>query len=145
MAKLAERIKSRKLLEMIFKGREAKVTTIFPIRALVLEVDHHANDDSLQVMFSVSKRHFKHAVKRNRVKRQLRETFRKHSYLVPAVAEGRELLIAFIWLADRLYATDELDGRMEKLLKKVRDARMEGDEPKGDENPVAEEKDGQDA
>lgn len=68
-----------------------------------------------QVMFSVSKRHFKRAVKRNFVKRQMREALR----LNKSIIEGQHLDIAFIWLTDKLYTSERVEQAMIKLLSKV--------------------------
>ena len=64
------------LIEQLFGGG-AKAMTAWPMRMVFLLVDK--KDDqapTVQVLISVSKRYFKHAVKRNRVKRQIREAFR---------------------------------------------------------------------
>lgn len=117
--KKKERITSKILLEELFSSKDTRAVTAFPLRALFLEVDHHADDATVQVLFSVSKRHFKHAVDRNRVKRQLREAYRHHKDMLPSVAEGRQLLIAFIWIADQQYASTKVEGALTKALRKI--------------------------
>ncbi len=73
-------------------------------------------------MVSVSKKHFKHAVKRNRVKRQVREAYRKNkSIIVEKVPSGSLLLMAFIWLADNLYDTQEVEQRISALLMRIKE------------------------
>lgn len=117
--KKKERITSKILLEELFSSKDTRAVTAFPLRALFLEVDHHADDATVQVLFSVSKRHFKHAVDRNRVKRQLREAYRHHKDMLPSVAEGRQLLIAFIWITDRQYASTKVEAALTKALRKI--------------------------
>lgn len=64
------------LIEQLFGGG-AKAMTAWPMRMVFLLVDKKDEQaPSVQVLISVSKRYFKHAVKRNRVKRQIREAFR---------------------------------------------------------------------
>ena len=64
------------LIDLLFKGH-AKAMTAWPIRMVYLLVDKkEEQEQSVQVLISVSKRFFKRAVKRNRVKRQIREAFR---------------------------------------------------------------------
>ena len=67
-----ERLCSRKALEELFGGGHQSVSA-FPIRAVYMPNEVGV----VRVMVSVSKRYFKRAVKRNRIKRQLREAYRE--------------------------------------------------------------------
>ena len=58
----------------MFQGGESRSFTIFPLRVVFMAVE--AQTVPLSMMVSVSKRHFKHAVQRNRVKRLVREAWR---------------------------------------------------------------------
>ena len=74
-----ERINSRLLIEKLFGGGGSRAMSAFPIRMVYMFGD----DNSLPpaaMMVSVSKRRFKHAVDRNRVKRQIREAYRKNKH-----------------------------------------------------------------
>ena len=73
------------------------------------------------VLISVSKKRFKRAVKRNRVKRQVREAYRKNkSLLTDALeAKGKKLAVAFIWLDDELHASSEVEEKVKKLLQLI--------------------------
>ena len=77
------------------------------------------NMPAVQVMMSVSKRHFKHAVDRNRVKRQLREAYRLNKYILTPHLEGKHIVIAFIWLSDSLFESSVLQTKMQKLLHRI--------------------------
>ena len=70
------------------------------------------------ILISVSKRRFKRAVKRNRVKRQIREVYRKNKQplLDGLQNKGQRLAIAFIYLSDELVATAELAEKMKTAL-----------------------------
>lgn len=114
-----ERITSQLLLDQLFKGKTSCSFNAYPVKAVFTTVAHHSNDAAVQVLFSVSKRHFKHAVRRNRVKRQLREAYRLQKELLPAVAEGEQLLIAFIWLSNELYPSAKVHASVGKLLRKI--------------------------
>ena len=73
-----------------------------------------------QVLVSVSKRHFKHAVDRNRVKRQLREAYRLNKQvLVGRVPEGQTLSLAFVWISDTCLPTADVFSRMKNLLGRI--------------------------
>ena len=71
--KKKDKLKSRKLIEKLFD--EGKSVTVFPLRMLYLKTTHE-NGSVIKTGVSVSKRNFKKAVDRNRVKRLLREAYR---------------------------------------------------------------------
>ena len=74
------------------------------------------------VLVSVSKRLFKRAVKRNRVKRQIREAYRMQKHqLVEKMAQmpGKQLLLAVIWQDGKLHDSSELNAKMHKILQRL--------------------------
>ena len=72
------------------------------------------------MLVSVPKKRFKHAVDRNRVKRQVREAFRQHKELLyDAVAPGKQLLMAFIWIADGHRPSAEVEKRVVTVMQRV--------------------------
>lgn len=120
--KKRERIVSRKLIEQLFSKGNGFSISAFPLRIVVVETARVASDIPVQVMVSVSKRHFKHAVDRNRVKRQVRETYRHNKQmLTEKVQQEQTLAIAFIWLADELHTSGTVERSVKKLLGKVGD------------------------
>jgi len=68
-----EKLKSQKLIEKLFD--EGKSVTVFPLRMLYLKTTHD-DGSTIKTGVSVSKRNFKKAVQRNRIKRLLREAYR---------------------------------------------------------------------
>lgn len=120
--KKKERISRRSLIEKLFTGGCSCSMSIFPLRAVYTFVDRDDEGVAVQILVSVSKRHFKRAVKRNRVKRQIRESFRLNKTILSDVVsghEGKTLEIAFIWLADKLYSSEEIEIRMVALLHRI--------------------------
>ncbi|QFZ54448.1 ribonuclease P protein component [Oceanihabitans sp. IOP_32] len=68
-----EKLKSKKLINQLFA--EGQSVSAFPLRLVYLPT--HFNDAIIaKTGVSVSKRHFKTAVDRNRIKRLLREAYR---------------------------------------------------------------------
>ena len=123
-----ERICSRTQLEKLFTGGKSKSFSVFPLRVVYLLTDQPDGDLQhvvpVKMMVSVSKRHFKRAVKRNRVKRQVREAYRQNKEIVvSAMADfpNRQLLLGFIWMSDELHDTDTVARSMQVLLKRVAD------------------------
>ena len=115
-----ERIVSKKLIEQLFSKGSSFSISAFPLRIVVMETAQVADDVPVQVLVSVSKRHFKHAVDRNRVKRQIREAYRHHKQiLTERVQQQQTLAIAFIWLADGLHESATVEKSVRILLGKA--------------------------
>ena len=121
-----ERIVSQKLIDELFTSGQSHSLTAFPLRAVFLlgaVCQSETNDKSvaqLQLLLSVPKRRFKHAVDRNRVKRQLREAFRKNKQLLAdAIPEGQAVALALIWMSDRHAPSADVEQRVVSLLKRI--------------------------
>ena len=72
------------------------------------------------MLLSVSKRRLRHAVDRNRAKRQLREAYRLQKQLLwNRLPEGKALHIAFIWLAGQPIDSARVAKRMHALLQQM--------------------------
>jgi ribonuclease P protein component len=100
----AEHLKSRKQIDALFA--EGKAFSVFPIRAI-----YHfsaAEGGSLQVGVTASKRYFKKAVDRNRIKRLLREAYRlQKEELVFQVKEYKKSVHIFFVYTDKTIADFE--------------------------------------
>ena len=115
-----ERIVSTRLIETLFEKGSSHSVAAFPLRAVYLEIDQQTDDAPVQVLISVPKKRFKHAVDRNRVKRQVREAYRHHKDAVmEKVQEGRQLLIAFIWLSDQHYPSAVVGKQVSSLIAQI--------------------------
>ena len=113
-----ERIVSNLLIETLFEKGNSQALTAYPLRAVYLKTEQREGCAPVQLLISVPKKKFKHAVDRNRVKRQIREAYRKNKSLFESkVEEGKMLLIAIIWLSDKHFATNEVEKRVISLLK----------------------------
>ena len=65
----------------------------FPLRVVYVNKERAHGEVPVQILISVPKKRFKHAVDRNRVKRQVREAYRLHKQvLYYGCQEGRETL-----------------------------------------------------
>lgn len=118
--KKEERIVSNLLIETLFEKGSSHSMTAFPLRAVYLKTEQHEGCASTQLLISVPKKRFKHAVDRNRIKRQVREAYRKNkSLLEGTIEEGSMLLLAIIWLSDKHLASKEVEKRVTSLLKQI--------------------------
>lgn len=99
--------------------------TVFPLRAIFMteSIGSALSEESplVQMMVSVSKRHLRHAVDRNRQKRQIREAYRlnKADIVDLCALKGVRLYIAFVGLADDPCSSERIERSMVKLLRKA--------------------------
>ena len=115
-----ERLVSKKLIDELFGGDKRKALSAYPLRMVYLLREGVTVETPVQVLISVPKRHLKHAVDRNRVKRQIREAFRQHKDLLwQNVPEEQCLLLAFIWLSDGHCSSKEVTQRVVGLMKRI--------------------------
>jgi ribonuclease P protein component len=104
----SKRLTGRKNMETLFRIGEAFF--VHPYRVVLLPGQSH------KVAFAVSKRIFKHAVDRNRVKRLTREAYRlqqEHCAHLPP------LHIMFQYVAKQILSYDEVYRGMEKVINKL--------------------------
>ena len=117
----AERLHSRKLIEKLFGGGQSRSMSAFPLRVVYLAPTSPSDDNEStampQMLVSVPKRYFKRAVKRNRVKRQVREAYRQHK----SILEGQPVIMAFIWLDDKLYPSSLIEERVVNLMMRIKE------------------------
>lgn len=117
--KKSERLCSQILIDRLFQG-ESRSVAAFPIRAVFLPVDAEVQP-GVSILISVPKKRFHDAVDRNRVKRQIREAYRKHKHALVAqmAAQGRGLLVAFVYVSDKIESTSYIEKRITRLLEKI--------------------------
>ena len=119
-----ERVCGRKQVERLFCEGNSCSLSAFPVRMVYIyspkaEVDN-SEGVAAKILVSVSKRKFKRAVKRNRVKRQLREAYRKNKYLLlQKVPQGKMLILGFLWQDTYLHDSKEVESKVINLLKRV--------------------------
>ncbi len=113
-----EKLKSKKLIEKLFM--EGKAISAFPLRLIYLK-DGVSNKAGM----SVSKRNFKNAVDRNRVKRLLREAYiHNKKMLIDNNEDGYALMILYISkdLPDYDLVNSKTKVLFSKFLDKISDS-----------------------
>lgn len=115
-----ERLCSQKLIDSLFNNGKSRSLSAFPVRAVYMSTPS-VDSARVKMMVSVPKRLFKRAVKRNRIKRQLREAYRKNKQLLDNAMQATDqtLLVAFIWLSDRLYTSSDVEERVKTILQRI--------------------------
>ena len=116
-----ERMSSKLLINELFGGTESRSLVAFPLRLVYMKHDRdNEKQFAASILISVPKRHFKHAVDRNRVKRQIREAWRCHrQMLAEALPETVQLQLACIWLSDAHCPSAEITDKMVSLMRRV--------------------------
>lgn len=117
----SERTVSKKLLDALFKGGGRSIAA-YPLRLVYMPLDSDGDTPRAEIMVSVSKRHFKRAVKRNRCKRHVREAYRLNKHIVYdalTTKETKSLALAFIWLSDELQDYATVEHSMTSLLNRM--------------------------
>ncbi len=125
-----ERLKSRKTIARLFK--EGNSFVAYPLRVVWLELEREGaiegervrkeesveEDFTTQVAISVSKRTFKNAVDRNRLKRRIREAYRlhKHDFYEKLADRTVALMLTFIAKEDLAFA--EIEAGVKKMIRK---------------------------
>lgn len=115
-----ERICSKKLINELFTGNGRSMTA-FPLRVVFMKRTIVDDQPHAAMLVSVPKRYFKHAVDRNRVKRQVREAFRRNkSIITQNLTDDHEAVaMAFVWLTNEKFPSSEVENRMVRLLTRI--------------------------
>ena len=123
----AERLCSTKLIERLFSGGN-KSFPAFPLRVVYMPLSADESEADVSILISVPKKRFKHAVKRNHVKRQIREAYRLNKHILTDALHAREekkhLIMAFIWLDNKLHDSREVTQKVKKLLHHVAESQL---------------------
>lgn len=107
-----ERLKSRKLIEQLFQ--EGKTLKRFPLKLFYLKTDL-PEAVTCQVAMAVPKKKVRQAVKRNRIKRLMRETYRLEKEPIFNKLLGNYALL-FLYLGEESPDYGQMEDAMKALL-----------------------------
>ena len=110
-----EKLKKKNLITELFAS--GKSTSVFPLKMVYLENDHDS-PFKVQAGVSVSKRNFKSAVDRNRIKRLMRESYRKNKYLIYNDDDTKKHILMFIYQAKSEVSYQKMEEKMIDLIQK---------------------------
>lgn len=114
----SERLKSKKILERTFvEGEKVKAWPLV-VRRLKTELPEEV---TCQVMVSVSKRLFKRAVDRNRIKRLLRENWRlqKNALVQSWATDETQNAVVFIYMGKEMPTFEIIEKAMGVAVEKM--------------------------
>lgn len=111
-----ERLYAQKRIDSLFEKGNSFIN--YPLRIVFLERDNTEvnNTCSVSIMVSVSKKKFKQAVKRNRVKRLIKEAYRLNKNGFVDKISPKSVDIAFLYLKNELPQYSEIEKAMQKAL-----------------------------
>ena len=118
-----EKLKSKILIDKLFA--EGISIKNYPLRLVYIPIASQ-NDSTISVKnqyfktgFSVPKKFIKTAVQRNRIKRLMRESFRKNKYIVMTGAK-QEYALMFIFLSREDISQQKMERLMINLLERLK-------------------------
>lgn len=112
-----EKLCSAKAIDALFSIGESFIA--YPLRVVYMIHDKsEVESQSASVVISVSKRKFKRAVKRNRVKRLIREAYRLNKYNLITLLNkhNKRIDVAFLYLKDELPEFLEIEKSILKTV-----------------------------
>ena len=110
-----EKLKKKNLITELFAS--GKSASVFPLKMIYLQYDHHS-PFKIQAGVSVSKRNFKKAVDRIRIKRLMRESYRKNKYLLYENEDTKKHLMMFIYQGKNEVSYELMEEKMNQLIEK---------------------------
>jgi ribonuclease P protein component len=110
-----EKLKSKILFTQLFE--EGKGVSVYPLKLIYISTEK--KETPIQTGVTVSKRNFKSAVKRNRIKRLLRESYRHNKALVFNNTDANFAFL-FLYLGKDMPSFELLDQKMKLVLNKFK-------------------------
>ncbi len=94
---------------------------VFPLRVVYILESAANNNEAANVMVSVPKKRFKRAVKRNRLKRLMREAYRlnKHELIEELENNLLHINVSFQYIADEELDFETIEKKMKVVLQKL--------------------------
>lgn len=109
-----EKLKSEILIRRVFE--DGKSISSYPLKLIYLPVDERS-EVKIQCGVTAPKKNFKSAVKRNRIKRLLRESYRLNKEEIFNNIEG-SFAFLFLYLGKEMPEYEDVEKHMKVILKK---------------------------
>jgi ribonuclease P protein component len=118
--KKEERLSSKILIEKLFSSGKSILIYPFKINYYFLEQNQKA---PLQLLISVSKRNFKSAVKRNYIKRLIRESYRinKDTTCKLLINSQLNLIVSFSYISKEILDYRVIEEKLKEALNRLED------------------------
>lgn len=110
----SERITSKVVIDLLFS--KSNNVFSFPIKAFYST--KNKSNVKTQILITVPKRNFKKAVYRNKIKRLIRENYRKNKELI-TIKENLHTEIAFVYIHKEILTYQQIEKSIILLLQKI--------------------------
>jgi len=108
----SERISEKKIIDNLFSS--GKKFSVYPFDVRFLNQDENSDSISM-VLITVSSSKIKSAVKRNLLKRRIKESYRVNKNII----YNKLLMIAFVYVSEEIFTFSVIDKAIKKILKKL--------------------------
>jgi ribonuclease P protein component, eubacterial len=111
-----ERLSWKRYIDLLFEKGQSFVS--FPLRVIYLSTEEKEGLAPVSILTNVSKKKFKRAVKRNKIKRLIREAYRlqKTDLVAHLQAKDKSLLVAFLYLDKEVHSYSTIEKAMKKAI-----------------------------
>ena len=116
-----EKLKSKKTIELLFS--EGQSVSKYPLR-LVYVKNSFENEELIKFGVSVSKKYFKNAVDRNRLKRVLRECYRLNKNIISENID-KPMAMMFFYQSKEVLSYQEINEKTIRLFEKFAEKTKE--------------------
>ena len=113
--KKTERLCSKNLIDKLFET--GKSFNSFPFKVIWIEAAERIS--SVSVVISVPKRSFKKAVDRNKIKRRIREGYRKNKKLLYTNLTDKKILLMLIYTSKNMVEYNELEKKIILMVQRL--------------------------
>jgi len=114
--KKQERLSSKKIIDKLFAEGDSILQ--YPLKIVFLKTKL-PSDFLVQAGFTASKRNFKRAVARNRIKRLLRESYRLNKRILYDQLQDDQLALFILFIGKEIPVYETVEPAMKKGLSKI--------------------------
>ncbi|WP_340113297.1 ribonuclease P protein component [Maribellus mangrovi] len=111
-----ERLCSKKIIDRLFS--EGQTFLAFPLKVVFLSTPLNTSSP-VQAGFTVSKKNFKQAVKRNRIKRLMREAYRLNKNELYLELGEQQLAVFFIYIGKEMPVYSKVESAIKKAFRQI--------------------------
>ncbi|MFD1314953.1 ribonuclease P protein component [Namhaeicola litoreus] len=114
----SEKLKNEKEISKLFL--EGASVSVFPLKLIFME-SSFSDTHLVKMAVSASKRNFKKAVDRNRIKRMLRELFRLNKHEIYSCLDNKKYVMMLMYVGKKEEKMELLQSKIDQLIEKFRE------------------------
>mgnify|MGYP000848807973 FL=1 len=112
----SERLKNEKEITKLFS--EGASISVFPLKLIYME-SSFPEHNLIKIAVTASKRNFKKAVDRNRLKRMMRELYRLNKHAIYSSLDNKKYVMMLMYVGKKEEKMELLQTHMEQLIEKL--------------------------